>query len=347
MAQSKRPTPRDMWSRRVTLQEVWDHQIVYNDVVKELQQRSSAEWMQTYILGCISELGELLREMNWKKHRLENVEEFGPNVQEELADITKYVFSMWQLLNTSPQEMLNAVHQKGIILSQLLLQEQQDAFVDQKILMLDLDGVIADFRSGFTKWMQSSEWAEILSMGEHEFGLHMDLNHHWNYATYERAKREFEKNGGYGQLPTVAHVLSAVRLLKKEGYKILACTARPHHMYKRIWSDTWLWLLQSDLEVDGLYFLSEDRVSIASHLAKNNNVAALEDNPDLIKRYIRSDIPTVVVPQPYNKDIGEDPFLLKIEEDYEDVDIANLIDLAVNITSIMRDARKYTKEILS
>ena len=46
MAQSKRPTPRDMWSRRVTLQEVWDHQIVYNDVVKELQQRSSADVIQ-------------------------------------------------------------------------------------------------------------------------------------------------------------------------------------------------------------------------------------------------------------------------------------------------------------
>src|SRR5687768_14853795 len=92
--------------------EMWDKQRTYNRKVFAHQNRRSAEWMETYLLGLMSEVGELLTAMRWKKHRLNTVDEFGPGTLEELADITKYVISMWQLMGVNPEEMVDAVIEK-------------------------------------------------------------------------------------------------------------------------------------------------------------------------------------------------------------------------------------------
>jgi NTP pyrophosphatase (non-canonical NTP hydrolase) len=316
--------------QKITLRKVWDQQILYNLQVREIKPRNDADWMINYILGTISELSELLDEMNWKRHRLTFVKEFGPNVEEELADITKYVLSMWQLMNFSPGEMLEALYRKGEILDQLFIQETRGPLHDEDIVIIDLDGVLADFRVGFREWLKDSSWSELLSMGEHEFGLHMDINSGWKYSTYEEAKLEFEKTGGYKNLPPMQNVLKAVRMMSVGGCYIYAWTARPNGVYKRIWADTWMWLKDQNLPVQGLYFGNDERVVEASNLRNNSRVIAFEDNPVLARRYAASNIPVILIPQPYNKDLPHDHLIFPVKEGDSPGDIVMLAEKAIH-----------------
>lgn len=309
------------------LTEVWLQQNIYNQRIKSTINKDDINWMIDYILGTISELSELLKEMRWKEHRNNHPQEFGPNVPEELADVTKYVFSMWQLMGYSSQDMLYFMHTKGLVLDQIYQQEHMIHPRDQKILILDLDGVVADFRKGFSQWLMTNSWSDLLMSRGENFGLHMDISNDWDYSTYEKAKLEFENLGGYNFLPPISSVVQAVIELRRQGYMIIAWTARPHNTYKRIWSDTWLWLQAHDIHVDALYFGNDDRVLNACILKMHNEVIALEDNPLLVQRYAVSQIPVVVIPQLYNDDLLASPFVIRLPYDEDPEDIVKWINI--------------------
>ena len=122
------------------LSEEWEKQAEYNFTVQSRQSRTEAEWMQVFILGITSELGELLEEMAWKLHRPRGSSIFGPNVMFELADITKYVISMWQVAGADANTMLDFLGQKNEILRHRWQQEFTDPVENKTILLLDLDG---------------------------------------------------------------------------------------------------------------------------------------------------------------------------------------------------------------
>jgi hypothetical protein len=309
-----------------TLAQVWDEQQEYNGKVQQLQERSRTEWLINYILGTHSELGELLEQTNWKTHRLEKMGQLGPNAIEELADITKYVFSMWQQLGYSEQDMLNYMSIKHGILTQLMYQETHPPLQERNILMLDLDGVVADFRRGFMQWLSGTPWQDILTLDERDIGLHMDINNGWNYHSYHQAKIEFERDGGYATLPSIPRIKKCVNALHRVGWYIIVYTARPYRTYKRIWSDTWLWLKKHDIEADELHFGYDERVIAASSYSEENHVVALEDDPTLVKRYVGCNIPVLLCPQPYNQNIFlNSNYLRLINDEQEHWDISNAI----------------------
>jgi len=182
-----------------------------------------------------------------------------------------------------------------------MFQETRPAIQQANIIMLDLDGVIADFRRGFMEWIADNDWKDILTIKEEDIGLHLDINNGWDFKLYNRAKVAFEKDGGYSLLPIYTNTKMAINTLRSSGWYIIVYTARPYSTYKRIWGDTWIWLRDNDITVDELHFGYDDRVLVASDLAVQNHVVAIEDDPLLIRRYNGSNIPVFIYPQPYNQ----------------------------------------------
>ena len=289
-------------SEDVDIYKLWIQQQNYNADIRTIQQKTDAEWMINYILGTMSELAELLEEMNWKQHRFTTLNSFGPNVEEELADITKYVISMWQLMGHTPQTMIDAMYEKGVILSQLLRQDTIPTIQGRQVLLLDLDGCIADFRTGFYNWLSSSSWKELIVREKMNRNLHLDIEQGWEFTVYHEAKLAFEREGGYSTLPPIEGIIRLVNAMADSGWYVIACTARPYSQYKRIWKDTWLWLLKHGVKVNELHFGSDLRVEMARALSLNNEVAAIEDDPIMIGRYNSCSITTFIVPHAYNRD---------------------------------------------
>ncbi len=279
------------------LQIVWDQQTAYNAKVHKRQTRTSGEWMETYILGLMSECGQLLEAMRWKRNRVQFVEEFDPNAAEELADITKYVFSMWILLGYKPIGMLEKVYDKGLFLDSVYTQEFE-AELGDKVVIFDLDNVLADTQTALANYFERVSF----DMGKLQDDIHLDLALSQRFDEYRTVKNKFEISGGYSSLEPIYPTAELFAALREEGWSIVVYTARPVETFKRIRQDTFEWFLDQGIKPDVLLFGREERIIYAAKLRQQGKMVVLvEDDPGIIKRSSLMNIPTIVPLKEYNR----------------------------------------------
>lgn len=302
-----------------TLLQLWEQQTVYNQRVAEIQQRSSADWMQTYILGLMSECGQLLDAMRWKQHRLETKEEFGPNVGEELADITKYVLSMWILMGNTPEEMLDLCWRKGDYMNYLFTQEVIP--LADKVIVFDIDDVLTETRQTLVTYLQEHITASTGTIND----LHLDVEYLLRYDVYRTRKTLFEKEGGYLTIPEVYPTRKLFSALQDLGYSVVCYTARPVEIFKQIRRDTFEWFSQREALPSKILFGRETRITYCTKLlAEGRKVILVEDEPTLVRRAVNSKIPVICPKKDHNAATanftgGWEELIQKIQELYGDI----------------------------
>ena len=130
------------------LKEVWEAQVRYNSAIRaEKPDETYEDWMEKYILGVQSELSEVLDELNWKIHR-QGKPIHKINLGRELADVTKYVLSLWEVSGFDESDMLTLVDAKTEEMFTIWRQETATLVQGKKIIIADIDVTIADFRKG-------------------------------------------------------------------------------------------------------------------------------------------------------------------------------------------------------
>lgn len=282
------------------LERVWEQQERYNAKVKDRQKRPSAEWMETYILGLVSECGQLLEAMRWKKNRLQLVEEFSSNVPEELADITKYVFSMWILMGYDPYEMLDKVYSKGQLLENLYTQEFETK-LKSKVVIFDLDNVLADTQAALAAFFE----LEHFNPTDLYRSIHLDLAINKRFDEYRSLKNKFETSGGYATIEPLFYTYLLFKDLRLHDIAIVVYTARPVETFKRIRSDTLAWFEDQDVLPDLLKFGRESRITYAAQLhAEGHRVVLVDDDPEIARRATANGIPVIVPQKEYNKEVA-------------------------------------------
>lgn len=285
----------------LSLRQVWEQQRKYNTKVRASRPLSYEEWMEKYLLGAISEINEILNEMNWKAHRrgkpLDRV-----NLSRELADLTKYVLSMWEWSGYEPMDMLFRIAEKS---HEMELQWQQDFEVaipvGAPVVITDIDGTLADYRSGFVEWLRKYHHGELPEDKATTLAMEVDLG--LSYPKYVKYKDEFESSGGYANIPIYPEVKDVLSSLHLAGFHILAYTARPAQTFSRIWNDTWQWLTYNQIGV----YIRELRIGKETRIARacelrdlGHPVVLLEDEPDTALRAANAGIRVLLRQQPYN-----------------------------------------------
>lgn len=284
-------------------QSVWDTQAAYDKQIRARNLASTSEWTTTLLLGLVSECDEVLREINWKRHRQQFRQVNKENLAEELADLSKYVMALWQLWDFTLEDALEAIQLKSQIMEQRLHQEFHPPQPPQPILIVDLDGTIANYHDSFLIWC---EYEGYLAEGTHksmQFGLRPDGDLLVAYPEYRRWCDEFEGSGGYRNICPYYDGVNLVRAARTQGAYIVVTTARPVNTFKRIWHDTWSWLREFGIVPDQLLF-EEDRSLFAGMFSDKQPVAALEDNPQNAARLARSGATVWLRAQPYNEGIS-------------------------------------------
>lgn len=288
--------------------DLWDAQIVYNDKVKEFSAQPPTlqeQWTVHYVVGLASECDELLREVRWKAHRATRERPLNrANIAAELADISKYIISLWQLWDFSLQDAIVAIQTKSEILEQI---QKQEVFATkpksgQLIVISDLDGTVADWRSTFICWCKQKGYPIRSKTSQGYFGqsLRLELSYAVDFRDYRRWSEEFESSGMYRHLIAYPDAVDFLRRALQLGAYLIVVTARPVKQHKRIWGDTWSWLKEHQIQPAQLLFGSAERVLLSRELKElQNPLVILEDNPDLALRM--SPHATVWVrAQPYN-----------------------------------------------
>lgn len=283
------------------LHEIWDQQKNYNRKIFKLEGGDEPHrWSQQYLLGIADQISEVLKEIKWKRHRRENGKKIVRlNVLEEIADIVKYAISLAQIWGFSEQDLLDAMYEKGEILDFRLNMEFIEPPVGQKILITDVDGTLADYQSSFLQWLQRGgvmHASEITS-------LSMDNSLEITYPEYYAMKEHYEEVGGYRDLLPYSDTAEALQEKKRQGYRIIVTTARPSHVYKRIFKDTLYWFNKHGFPIDELHMMGSGRVILACDLGKENDVILWEDDPDILARASKSSVRTYARRQSYNQNL--------------------------------------------
>jgi uncharacterized HAD superfamily protein/NTP pyrophosphatase (non-canonical NTP hydrolase) len=295
---------------------IWKEQEVYNEITKKLEANSKAEhWTEIYLLGMISEVDELLSMINWKRNRKHPYTPIDrASLAMELADLTKFIFSLWQLWEFTEHEMLSTVAAKNEMLDFMLRQEMSPTPTNVNVVMCDIDGVLADWRTSFIEFLMVEHGEEIA--GDAAEDLHIDTDLNLRYSEYQKYKDQFERDGGYSRVrPYLREIYTLQYLQEERNFHIVLVTARPYRVYKRIWLDTWEWLRKQGIKPDELHFVEYDRIVMTRELQEQNcNVVMFEDDPKIIRRAANDNIKIMCKAQPYNKEVKSGTNISRVEE---------------------------------
>jgi len=290
-----------------TFHEIFQEQKDYNEAIRSQNPEwrlHRHEWAETYLLGLVSEIDDILDSLKWKRHRKgEDPRPLQSNLSNDLADLTKYVLSLWELFGFPADSVLYSVHNKTQVMQELFRQEFEEIPTDRLVVITDLDGTLADWRASFIDWAWAMMNVKMEPIEDGRSSLQLDSDLAMNYPDYFRLKEEFESGGNYSALKIYDDAATFLHWLKNEFQAyFIAHTARPWNRYYRIWGDTWKWIMEHKLPIDQLRVGSESRILLASEIG-GENVLMLEDDPGLMLRAAHSGIRVVARKHPYNDGI--------------------------------------------
>lgn len=288
----------------MSLNDLLSKQKSYNNLIrKEAKVDDPEYWTQIYLLGLVSEVDEVLREISWKRHRKHHLHSVSSrNIGYELADLFKYVLSLFEVWGFSATQIEEFVDMKS---KALMLQHEQEFMEipkDVPIVITDIDGTLGDWRKTFEEWLAGKGIKPEYKDSVRTLRIDEDLS--MRYPDYYDLKEEFEASGEYRNIEVYDDARIVLQNLRREyNAFVIAITARPADKYKRIWLDTWEWLQKNSIPVDKLLIGSDPRILLAHSLSQGQKVIMLEDDPGLIMRGANSGIKIFARSHPYNSGI--------------------------------------------
>jgi hypothetical protein len=213
---------------------------------------------------------------------------------------------MMATLNTwgiTPKEFESAFDKKDIYLNKLHEFQQKKWNKDQPVVIVDIDDVLAEFRSGFAEWLGKN------------FNIDVDLNTKEYYFISALSKidmnseavfKMFLNEGGFANLSVNTSTLELLHQLKHRGYWIHLLTARPEEELQCLY-DTYYWIWQQNIPCDAISFSPEKfRWCAKSQYYDEGAIKfAIDDAPKHAEDYAKHGIKCFVPKKPYNEHLDD------------------------------------------
>lgn len=255
---------------------------------RDLESRERlVEWSRTYILAAHAELSEMLETVpSWKPHRRNPVEQpFDRDAfLEEGVDVFNYLLSALLLAGITHEEFHMVWRGKLDVLEQRLAQEVMDPLVPgDQVVMIDLDGVVADFRSGIFGHAGLNGYTDLPQDRVTSYELEVDLG--IQPEAYRKLKEDFHNSGGLRKLPRFGFAREMVEAAAQVG-RIVFLSAREGDKNRRIYRDTLYWLKQNFPSLTFSLHFDRNKADWLQR-AEVQVVAAIEDEPKTAQRLAR------------------------------------------------------------
>ena len=262
------------------LEKIWKDQKEFNKNFIDYEnmiEKEKVEQLKEYSLMLIDEVMELVRETNWKAHRKDNSYMINSNVKEELIDIFKYWLSIGLIWDLDVESFIEEYHRKSSVVEQRFKQEKQLNFKSNKIVGVDIDGVLADYPGCFIKYINQ------------KVGTNFKVENLTQYNVYEaikdiptkimkELKHEFRKSGGLKNVGVFPGAKVFLNTLRNKDYKIVLLSARPYKKYRRIFADTQEWLSENGLVHDAILWDEDKMDRLIREFGEDNVEFFIEDN---------------------------------------------------------------------
>ena len=284
-------------------------QLEYNKKIvgrsDQLSQELKEKITRENVLCAHAELSALVNATNYKNHHSHS--ELLTNrktVLYETVDVIRYMMATLNTWGITSKEFENAFDKKDVYLNKHYELQQKKWNPGQPVAIVDIDDVLANFRSGFSKWLynkfgvkanvDSKEYYFITALSK------IDLNS-------ESVFKMFLDDEGFENLTINTDVLELLWQLKHRGYWIHLLTARPEEELQCLY-DTYFWIWQQNIPCDAISFSPEKfRWCAKSKYYDDNAIKfAIDDAPKHANDYAKHGIKCLVPLKPYNEHLAHE-----------------------------------------
>jgi len=225
------------------------------------------------------------------------------NVRRQLIDMFKYWMILCQVWGFSPEQMEETYWRKTATVKQRYTAEWLTK-LDGPVVLLDLDGVLADYLEGLIAWISNSvrhgvwfpnensilaKLAVIRSTREFVNAESLGIS----IPEWEALNHQFRAGGGFGRLPLMPYVQDFVSWCHNR-YNVVAITSRAIDKYPNIYDDTVHWFARHGLHVDKIWWgvNKAEKLAAVKHLIPDVRFA-IDDDPRYVDQFAQYGIKRV------------------------------------------------------
>ena len=216
-------------------------------------------------------------------------------------DVLRYTMSMLNLWGVYPEDVTDAFLEKDVYL-EIEHEKHSNEWKGQKVIIVDIDDVIADFRKTFSTFLFQ------------DFGLKADVESEQYFfvdeiletgtLNPEKVFDTFIQKRYFKNIPLISGAKEFLLEMQSRGYWIHLLTARPKENLK-VFYDTYFWLKENQIPFDRIDFTPEKfRWCMSSEYYDSNLIEyAIDDSPKHALEYANHSMSVKVPLKSYNKNI--------------------------------------------
>ena len=261
--------------------------------------KDKEEMLKTISLAMHYEVSEIVSSCNFKVFDKTNFEVDKNKIVYNSIDVFRYLLAIMNLYNITSEDFLNSFNERDI---QLKIENNiVPPAKNQKVIVVDIDDVICDFRQHFNHWL-SKEYNIFIDPNSTSYYSSKEVKDH-GYSP-EGVFEEFINKNELLNIPAIPQMIEFLNLAKKDGVYIQLLTSRPAANLKCKYQ-TYTWLFNNNVPYDNIGFASEKYIWVAKKDFYLNGqlVTAIDDSPKHAMEYATHDVHVLVPKTEYNKDI--------------------------------------------
>lgn len=216
-------------------------------------------------------------------------------------DVLRYVMSMLNLWDVDPGDVTTAFLEKDAYL-EIEHEELSKEWKGQKVIIVDIDDVIADFRKTFSTFLFQDYDLKVDVESEQYFFVDEILA--TGKLNPEKVFDSFIQKRHFRSIPLIPGAKEFLSEMRSRGYWIHLLTARPKENLK-VFYDTYHWLKENQIPFDRIDFSPEKfRWCMSSEYYDDNAIEyAIDDSPKHALEYANHNMSVKVPLKSYNKSI--------------------------------------------
>ncbi len=278
----------------------------------DLNPKQKEELLKTLCLGLQQEVSQIVSSTNFKVFDKTSFELDENKITFGMIDAIRYIFAISDLYDLDSESLIRAYREKENYLNKKLQIQNREYVKGKKVIVVDIDDVICDFRDYFNSWLKET------------YGIIIDKNSTSYYSSKEVKSvglspeavfEDFIQKNNLLDIPLIKNAKRFLDLAKSKGYYIQLLTSRPENNLKCKYQ-TYMWLEKNNIYFDDLSFSPEKYIWVAKKdfFLNGDLVFAIDDSPKHAMEYSTHDIKVIVPDLPYNQDIIENKNIVRLNK---------------------------------
>lgn len=286
------------------------------------QQRQ--EILKTFVLSLHAEATGIVDAVNYKDHRGSQNPVDTQKILYKSVDAYRYILAILNLWGIDASSFTSALSQKDDYLHFRHRLSLKKIKPKQRIVLFDLDDVVAEFRNSFCEFATLQIGAFVDPKSDEYYNLRT-FNKHG--ADADAIFKQFIDSHGFLALSANSTYSQLLKKLKEEDRWIQIVTARPAENLT-VFYDTYSWLSRMGFDVDGVTFTPEKfRWLSEQKFFGHHEVIAVDDSGKHAAEYAKHGVKVVVPQKTYNSEVEHLNNVIYVIDGHDPHDVITSLNL--------------------